>query len=527
MHSSFLTTLVHIKGAALFFVVIFQLTGCAGWQASPGEQALEDEDYASAVVALQKEEITRPQDARIKRNLGIAMLETGDASGALAKLQKANELKPGDKTTLYHLGRAAEEAGDTELAIESYAEYLSLNRSPPPEVEARIETLTAQKITAEVRLAIAGEEQLATATTPQNTVAVPDFINLVDNPELDPLSRGLAIMLVTDLSKVEELRVLERQRVHVLLDELEMASPPDTPPSERASVDDIPSAKRALGTLLRPGTDEPYFQGPTTDDVEDPAFTDALREFQAAHGLDVDGLIGPKTFRIMETALADQQAPTTERGVGIDPATAPRLGALIGARQFVLGGFASFGDAEIRLDASMIDVPTGTLEKAGTEVSGPLERLLFLEKELVYNILDAMGIEPTPEEREFIDQMPTQNFEAFLAFSRGVRFVEIGRPVEARAAFSEAVSRDPGFQMAKNREAISRVTPERQTALNRAELSVTLGLEVNLESQLAGIGTWIGIGPGPLENRFGGTDPSTTPYQKVPVGTIVVQGDLP
>ena len=41
---------------------------------------------------------------------------------------------------------------------------------------------------------------------------------------LRPLERGLAAIVVTDLSRVRRLRLVERERLQVLLDELQLAA---------------------------------------------------------------------------------------------------------------------------------------------------------------------------------------------------------------------------------------------------------------------------------------------------------------
>ncbi len=54
----------------------------------------------------------------------------------------------------------------------------------------------------------------------QNTVGVLYFNNRTGKPEVDPLQKGFALMLMTDLSKVKGLQVVERVRLQALLDEM-------------------------------------------------------------------------------------------------------------------------------------------------------------------------------------------------------------------------------------------------------------------------------------------------------------------
>ena len=56
------------------------------------------------------------------------------------------------------------------------------------------------------------------------TIAVLDFENnsVVDKEKLDPLKKGLADMLITEMSKINGLKVVERQRIQSVVEELNL-----------------------------------------------------------------------------------------------------------------------------------------------------------------------------------------------------------------------------------------------------------------------------------------------------------------
>jgi TolB-like protein len=62
------------------------------------------------------------------------------------------------------------------------------------------------------------------AVPAQNTVAVVYFSNRTGQSDIDPLQKGFALMLMTDLSKVKSLQVVERVRIQALLDELALGT---------------------------------------------------------------------------------------------------------------------------------------------------------------------------------------------------------------------------------------------------------------------------------------------------------------
>jgi len=72
-----------------------------------------------------------------------------------------------------------------------------------------------------------------------DTLAITYFDNHSTMPEYDPLGRGLADMLITDLSVVEGVTVVERSRLNELLTELELA--------DTAFVDPATAAKMGRG----------------------------------------------------------------------------------------------------------------------------------------------------------------------------------------------------------------------------------------------------------------------------------------
>jgi len=76
----------------------------------------------------------------------------------------------------------------------------------------------------------------APASAEPPTVAVVHFDNQSGNPDNDALGRGLADMLITDLSQLSSLRLVERSRLADVLAELELASTPFVDPATAASL---------------------------------------------------------------------------------------------------------------------------------------------------------------------------------------------------------------------------------------------------------------------------------------------------
>lgn len=128
--------------------------------------------------------------------------------------------------------------------------------------------------------------------------------------------------------------------------------------------------------------------------------------------------------------------------------TAPRVGKLIGARNLVQGAFTDLADEQLRIDASL--AATTSAERSEIEeVTGKLSAIFRLEKDLVFKVIDELGVELTREEREAIQKVDTESLLAFMAYSRGLDFEDRRMFPEARAEYQKASDLDPNFGMAR------------------------------------------------------------------------------
>jgi TolB-like protein len=112
-----------------------------------------------------------------------------------------------------------------------------------------------QVVTEDLRLwardAVARESALDTRPAP-NTVAVLYFDNQTRRPELDPLRKGLAVMLITDLSKIDSIQVVERTRLQALIDEIDLGESGLVDPSTAPRVGRLLGAAYLVGGRLLP-----------------------------------------------------------------------------------------------------------------------------------------------------------------------------------------------------------------------------------------------------------------------------------
>lgn len=131
----------------------------------------------------------------------------------------------------------------------------------------------------------------------------------------------------------------------------------------------------------------------------------------------------------------------------VDSSTAPRVGKLIQARRLVLGHLGWTPKGELGLNVHIADVPTGDVRTA-VSARTTIDDILRAEKQLALEIFDKLGVGLTPKEQAAVEQMPTKNVDAFLAYSRGVRFEAEGRYTAAAKEYRQAAGLDPEFKAA-------------------------------------------------------------------------------
>ena len=317
-------------------------------------------NYRSQIQMLQERLQKHPDDAQALRELGAIYFQTRQYAKAKDYLTKAYKVNPQDAKTLFYLGLSLEFENKNQSALKIYGKYGEISRLSPwrKKMEGRYKWLTRQMIKQEMKALLRQEAQLGTERITPRTVAVFPLAYVGKEKKYAPLGEGLAEMMITDLSQVHDLKVVERVRLQALLEEM------------------------ALG----------------------------------------------------------------QKGL-VDPKTAPRFGRLLGAAKLVRGQYLLSKGEKIRLDVVFWDVLNRHLPVT-TSQSDVLNNLFKLEKDIVFKVIDEMGIELTPQERERIQRIPTKNMQAFLAYCMGLEQEDAGNFEAANRFYQKAIKLDPGFKMA-------------------------------------------------------------------------------
>jgi tetratricopeptide (TPR) repeat protein len=203
----------------LLFAVF--LAACASSHYGRGRSALDKEDYARALAELRQAVRENPLNTEAVRDLGIALYEVKSYKNAALILEKALERWPDDGLTCIYLGAAYENLGRIDEAIAIYRRYPNIKNSEQRSfLGTRLDLAIQAKLRLEARQALAREREIDPQNLPENSLTVLNFRNLGANADFDPLAKGLADMVITDLSQVKALAVVERSRMQTLLEEM-------------------------------------------------------------------------------------------------------------------------------------------------------------------------------------------------------------------------------------------------------------------------------------------------------------------
>jgi TolB-like protein len=366
---------------------------CAG---GPPAAAPTPENLPSLEAQLER----TPRDAALMTRVGMAYYTARQYGRARDVLQSALLVAPRNYAAHVYLGLTYEELNQLDSARVAYSAASAEARTAKERgnIENRLVLLTQKELRAQARTAIAQESTLSAEPPTPNAVAVFPFRYVGTNQDLMPVGRGLSQLMVTDLGRLRQLKLLEREQVQALVDEM---------------------------------------------------------------------------------ALTDQGR--------VDPATGARSGRLLRAGRVVQGTLQDVpGGSDLRLDATVVDASDARVVASGN-ATDQLQQLFSLQKQVLFRLVDQMGITLSPAERRALSERPTADLQAFLAFSRGLEAEDRGDWPAATANFNAAAARDPNFRAAKDKQ---------QTAVQ-----ITQALQL-APAQLAGAEAGLGPSAGPVSDRL-------------------------
>ncbi len=180
----------------------------------PAQPALLDDLGNQADAIRVRAEVAATLKAGIE-----AFAANRDAEAAQA-LERVRTLAPGETLVPYYLGLIALKREDNANALALLQQY---TREDPEGAAARdvprtMTLLSSAQLQQEVAAAVARESEVVSTPPEPGSIAVQAFVNK-GNDAYRAMAKGLAAMVIADLSKVPGLKVLEREKVQLLVNE--------------------------------------------------------------------------------------------------------------------------------------------------------------------------------------------------------------------------------------------------------------------------------------------------------------------
>ncbi len=179
----------------------------------------------------------------------------------------------------------------------------------------------------------------------------------------------------------------------------------------------------------------------------------------------------------------------------VDQSTAPRVGKILQAGTIVSGDYDVTDNGDFKIDLGSWEVETSQ-RKSWVNKSGSLNDLFVLQKQVVFAFLEQNGFQLTQEEKENIAYIPTQNLEAFIAYSKGLLQEDAGNYQQAGQFFNQATQLDPNFKDAGGKLQSSQSlgksggTKEKVVTVLRKTIPVVKNVMINLAaSRLENLGS--------------------------------------
>jgi tetratricopeptide (TPR) repeat protein len=189
-----------------------------------------------------------PQDTPARLELANAYRGAGRAEEAVALVRPVLASDAAHPEALFQLGLAEEALGRIPEARLAYERFLEVSPSPrlSRHVRARMVLLRRMEVTAAVREAVRMEATLGDAEPEPGTLGIFPLLVGADDETLQPLGTALAVLLATDMSQTDRLRVLERVQIQALLAEISLGQTARVDPATAARAGRILSAGRII-----------------------------------------------------------------------------------------------------------------------------------------------------------------------------------------------------------------------------------------------------------------------------------------
>ena len=208
------------------------------------------------LAKLQQKLAANPTSVAALQAVGYKLYELNRYQEARPLLEQARQLDPKCGPCALYSGLAAEQLKDFTAAKLAYTKYLEVGKSGKVknQVRDRMVAMAKDELAQAAKAAVANEAALRGVQSPGTTVAVLPFRCSCTDTSLMPLERGMAELVVSDLAKSSQLKVLERDRMQAIADEIALSRTNQVDAATATRAGKLIAAGRILnGSILATG----------------------------------------------------------------------------------------------------------------------------------------------------------------------------------------------------------------------------------------------------------------------------------
>ena len=178
-------------------------------------------DYDKEIRELGARLGQNAEDPQALKEMGLIYFKTGNFNEAEEFLFSSYQSDPYDPETAFHLGLTQERLNLTENAFSLYERFIEMPESKFRDLmQGRYYWLLREEARREIQGTI--NSPIIPPAQP-NTVAVYPFNYRGNDNDYDALGWGLSSMITTHLDKLDELVLIERARIQLVKDELNLS----------------------------------------------------------------------------------------------------------------------------------------------------------------------------------------------------------------------------------------------------------------------------------------------------------------
>jgi len=218
----------HLFIATTLFCFAF-IVSCASMKMKmEADKAFKSGDFKTAIIQY-RNCLTHGDSWKTRIHLGYSLIQDGQVDEAIDMLSEMLEEKNQRPWALYYLGVAYLKKGDRQKAVNMWEQYKNKYK---PKVERMLATeIKKQRLLIKIetcekaaQAACAMESQLQTVSVDPNSLSVMNYGTSSDNKELKPFSKALSAMIISDLSQVKSLKIVERIQMQALVNEMKLGT---------------------------------------------------------------------------------------------------------------------------------------------------------------------------------------------------------------------------------------------------------------------------------------------------------------